>query len=419
MHNEPSFITQHGWKVALVLAITVGALIFFGQGSTNAPAAVTEATARPTATASPTPAPLVTHTPGSEALIPTNTPTLPPPTQTPTPVSIYYEVQPGDVPLEIAASFDISVDDLLAANDITDPTKLQIGQALLVPVTATASPTAPTPTPTRTVSPSPTVAPVTYTVKSGDSPLSIAIEFDTSVELIMRANNIFDPRSLQIGQELVIPPAGSEPDTPSTIYQVERGDTISRLAKVYGSTIADIIAANPEIDPDALSIGQTIVIPVTAPPTVSPAAPTIARVTIADLPEGDLAGIQRAMLDNVNIQREAQGLAAYRLDAELTAIAQAHAQDMATRGYFGHVTPEGIDLRARLKSAGLELNWVGENIIRSTRPAGETPAYATTWFMNDRAHRLNLLHKNFNRVGVGVVQESSGWYIIVLVFAEK
>jgi LysM repeat protein len=51
-----------------------------------------------------------------------------------------------------------------------------------------------------------------YVVKSGDTLLSIALDFGTTVAAIQQANGIIDPASLQIGQELIIPlgPGGLE-----------------------------------------------------------------------------------------------------------------------------------------------------------------------------------------------------------------
>jgi uncharacterized protein YkwD len=92
---------------------------------------------------------------------------------------------------------------------------------------------------------------------------------------------------------------------------------------------------------------------------------------------------------------------------------------MVARGYFSHTTPEGLSVRDRLRAQGLSLNWVGENIIRSIRSADETPDYAINWFMADTAHRLNLLHGQFNSIGIGAAQEASGWYILVQVFAQR
>lgn len=69
----------------------------------------------------------------------------------------------------------------------------------------------PTPIPaTPTAAPSPTVAPTlvptTYVVKPGDNPGAIAREHGITVERLLEANNISDPRALQIGQVLKIPP---------------------------------------------------------------------------------------------------------------------------------------------------------------------------------------------------------------------
>jgi LysM repeat protein len=78
--------------------------------------------------------------------------------------------------------------------------------------TATPEPTAePTSTPAPTATPEPTAAPPagprTYIVQPGDTLLSIAREFDTTVTAIVEANNLTPEQadSLRVGQELVIP----------------------------------------------------------------------------------------------------------------------------------------------------------------------------------------------------------------------
>jgi LysM repeat protein len=45
----------------------------------------------------------------------------------------------------------------------------------------------------------------TYTVAKGDNPYNIAKRFNTTQAALMKANNIDDPRKLQIGQKLTIP----------------------------------------------------------------------------------------------------------------------------------------------------------------------------------------------------------------------
>jgi LysM repeat protein len=68
---------------------------------------------------------------------PTPTPiaVVPPPTPLPTPTvgGSTYVVKAGDTPASIAQQFRVKTEDLMAANNIDDPQKLQIGQTLKVP----------------------------------------------------------------------------------------------------------------------------------------------------------------------------------------------------------------------------------------------------------------------------------------------
>jgi nucleoid-associated protein YgaU len=63
------------------------------------------------------------------------------------------------------------------------------------------------PSPSAVASPPP--AETTYTVKAGDIPDSIAREHGVSLTSLLQLNNITDPTSLQIGQQLRIPPRGT------------------------------------------------------------------------------------------------------------------------------------------------------------------------------------------------------------------
>jgi LysM repeat protein len=55
------------------------------------------------------------------------------PQATSTPSQQTYVVQQGDIPGTIAAKFGITADALMAANGITDPASLQVGQVLVIP----------------------------------------------------------------------------------------------------------------------------------------------------------------------------------------------------------------------------------------------------------------------------------------------
>ena len=49
--------------------------------------------------------------------------------------------------------------------------------------------------------------------------------------------------------------------TPTGLYIVQPGDTLSELAIAFGTTVAEIMAANGLTDPDSLQIGQPLIIP--------------------------------------------------------------------------------------------------------------------------------------------------------------
>jgi len=404
------------WKIALGLGLLAVAVLFFIRPN---PTSSPLPTPRATTAAPPTATPLNTQPATVQSLLPSPTPTPQPSTATPTPIAVYHVVQAGEVPLIIAGQYDISVDTLMSTNQITDPTRLQIGQQLLIPVTVTPSPPAPTPTPTPAASPTPTPEPLYHTVQAGDTLLALAQEYDTTVEAIVLVNELSNPNALRVGQSLQIPPDNLKFDAPLVIHVIEGGDTFSSLSFYYGSTIADILAANPGLEPTALQIGQKVVIPVTSPPVNPAANPRLPQVTSPDPIAPGLAGLQQQMVDLINSRRQAHSLSAYQPDAQLDQLALAHAQDMIARGYFAHTTPEGTTLDDRFDQQDIDANWNGENIQRNTKPFEQTASYALTWFMDSPPHRANILHDRFNRVGVGVVEEPPGWYTFVLVFAER
>jgi LysM repeat protein len=49
--------------------------------------------------------------------------------------------------------------------------------------------------------------------------------------------------------------------TPAGLYVVQRGDTLSSLAEEFGTTVEDLLAANGLTDPNAIQVGQPLLIP--------------------------------------------------------------------------------------------------------------------------------------------------------------
>ena len=169
-----------------------------------------------------------------------------------------YTVVAGDSLYTIAKKFGTTVDAIVRANpQITDPSKISVGQRICIPGVA------PGPTPP----PPPAFCPgQIYTVVAGDSLYTIAKKFGTTVDAIVRANpQITDPSKISVGQQICIP-TGPTPPCTGQIYVVQAGDTIFSIAQRFGVTVDAIIAANPGIDPNRLVVGQRICIPGVTPP---------------------------------------------------------------------------------------------------------------------------------------------------------
>jgi LysM repeat protein len=142
-----------------------------------------------------------------------------------------YTIQSGDTLAAIGARFNISLEDLLAANPGLDPGQLLAGDVVRLPEGVDAN--APTPTaeaevespteepppeePTSTPpppepSPTPSSLGQTYVVQSGDIPETIAAQFGITTEALLAANPGVNPNNLQVGQVLIIPPAAPPPE---------------------------------------------------------------------------------------------------------------------------------------------------------------------------------------------------------------
>jgi LysM repeat protein len=93
---------------------------------------------------------------------------------------------------------------------------LPVSVSVTLPPTPRATATPRPATPIATFTPTVTPTPIIYIVQAGDTLLNIAIQFERTTEEIQTANGIADPRFLQIGQEIIIPPPKLSPEDPPT-----------------------------------------------------------------------------------------------------------------------------------------------------------------------------------------------------------
>ena len=103
-----------------------------------------------------------------------------------------------------------------------------------------------------------------HIVQSGENLSSIAEEWGVTVTAIMRINEIENPDSIKIGQELKIPLRdqwNSDYPEDKGLYRVKKGDSLWGIAKMLDTTIDILLELNPDLDPAKLKIGQMINIP--------------------------------------------------------------------------------------------------------------------------------------------------------------
>lgn len=121
----------------------------------------------------------------------------------------------------------------------------------------------PTPAPTPTPAPAPSTPTVqTYTVAKGDTLSAIAKRYGTTYQKIAADNNIPNPNLIHPGQVLKIYGGSSDgaiADNCSAVYYtVKSGDTLSAIAKRYGTTYQNIAQLSNIANPNLIYPGQKV-----------------------------------------------------------------------------------------------------------------------------------------------------------------
>lgn len=94
-----------------------------------------------------------------------------------------------------------------------------------------------------------------YTVKRGDTLSKIAQMFNVTVNDLVKWNNIKDPNFIVAGERLIVGKGSKE-----IIYIVKLGDTLTKIANRYGTTVRKLVTDNHIINPNLIYVGQKIVI---------------------------------------------------------------------------------------------------------------------------------------------------------------
>lgn len=146
-----------------------------------------------------------------------------------------YVVKKGDTLYGIANKYNVSVDNLKSYNNLSTDS-LSIGQIIKIPDNKVNS--------------------NEYVVKSGDSLYSISRKYGVSVDELMSVNNL-KSTVLSVGQVLKIP---NSSEVTNVIYTVKKGDSLWSIAKNNKTTVDAIVKLN-NLSNANLSIGQKLLLP--------------------------------------------------------------------------------------------------------------------------------------------------------------
>jgi uncharacterized protein YkwD len=142
-----------------------------------------------------------------------------------------------------------------------------------------------------------------------------------------------------------------------------------------------------------------------------------AVIWLTTAPLEALAGPEAELFARVNAVRAEHQLIPLRPSPELAAVARAHAQDMARRGYLAHESPEGKNALDRVTAAGVTgFRLLAENIGQSNVGGDRVEAIVVEW-MRSHDHRENVLNPAFNAAGVAVVDAPGDETIVVELYA--
>jgi len=107
----------------------------------------------------------------------------------------------------------------------------------------------------------------TIIVQRGDTLSRLALEYNTTVTRLVELNNIANPNLIYTGQTLIVPSGETAKDSDGnstsgqTIYIVKSGDTLNKIATEFGTTAIAIAKENNIRNINLIFVGQRLIIP--------------------------------------------------------------------------------------------------------------------------------------------------------------
>lgn len=95
-------------------------------------------------------------------------------------------------------------------------------------------------------------------MQPGDTLSALARRYDTTVNAIVKLNNIPNPDLIYVEQVLYIQVNSGSPQECVNTYTVKRGDTLWKIAKRFGTTVNRLAATNEIRNVNLIIVGQVL-----------------------------------------------------------------------------------------------------------------------------------------------------------------
>ncbi|QHS23857.1 LysM peptidoglycan-binding domain-containing protein [Virgibacillus sp. MSP4-1] len=190
---------------------------------------------------------------------------------------VIYVVKAGESLYDIAQRYQVSTDELIALNQLDQPSQLVVGQALVVPVNQ-------------------------YTVQPGESLYVIGQKFNVPYQQLAEANQISLNDSLQIGQTLTIP----QPEKVSKQFNAyveptggEVSQTLEQSARTKAQYLTYLAPFNYKVNRD----GSLVPPPLNQFPQIAANNNALLMMVVTNIEEGSFSDeLGRIIVTDENFQ---------------------------------------------------------------------------------------------------------------------
>ncbi|MEE6281174.1 LysM peptidoglycan-binding domain-containing protein [Georgenia sp. MJ170] len=351
-------------------------------------------------------APVTGHQPATLGATALAMPRVTAPTALPqAPTAMSYRVQAGDTVSHISARTGTSVSAIVRANNLNSRALIKAGQLLRIPVPG-ASAAAPSSSPSSSTA----ATSRSHTVAAGDTVSALAKRYGTSISSIVSANELDSRALIIVGQQLTIPgrssgggsasavssagssSSGSSPSGSSSAarnHTVAAGDTVSALAKRYGSSVSAITSANDLGRSAMIRVGQRLTIP--SGSSVVPVSSTVSTAGGGSSSGSSSSGSSAARSHTVAAGDTVSALA-QRYGSSVSAITSANRLSSGAVIFVGQrlTIPAGSSGGGSSSSSSASSSSSGEQLVGDTF-LGRTYASAVVGAANTNKATLNSM----------------------------